>query len=154
VIDAIVPLDRAREPALLQLWRAYQEFYRVSDIDEARNRAHVAEIRENPVLGHIHLALARGEPVGFSTIYYTYASTRACKVALLNDLFVVPEQRRAGIGRALLEHALGFAREQGIRYVRWSTAASNADAQRLYDGYGEPTLWKMYSVDVSQRSHP
>jgi GNAT superfamily N-acetyltransferase len=148
---AIVPLDRAHEPALLEMWRAYQEFYRVGDIDEARNRAHVGEILENPALGHIHLALLEGMPVGFSTIYYTFASTRSCKIALLNDLFVVPEQRRSGIGRALLEHALDHARGQGIRIVRWSTSASNVDAQRLYAGYGEPTSWKLYSVDVSAR---
>lgn len=148
---SIVPLDHAREPALLEMWRAYQAFYGVSDVDEARNRAHIAEIRENPALGHIHVALVEGAPAGFSTLYYTFASTRACKVAILNDLFVLEERRRAGVGRALLEHALGFARERGLRYVRWSTAESNTAAQALYERYAAPTLWKLYNVDVSQR---
>jgi GNAT superfamily N-acetyltransferase len=151
---SIVPLDRPLNEALLALWRGYQEFYQVGDIDEERNRAHVEQIAGNASLGHIHLAVVDGAPVGFSTLYYTFTSTRSCKVALLNDLFVLPERRRLGVGRALIDHALGFARAAGIRYVRWSTAASNAEAQKLYAAYGAPTLWKMYSVDVSERPSP
>jgi GNAT superfamily N-acetyltransferase len=148
---SIVPFAQAFEPPLLAMWRAYQEFYQVADIDEERNRAFVQMILENPALGRIHLALADDAPVGFSTIYFTFASTRACKVALLNDLFVVPQHRRSGIGRALLEHALSFAREEGIGFVRWSTSASNTDAQRLYAAYGAPSSWQTYSVDLSKR---
>jgi GNAT superfamily N-acetyltransferase len=149
---SILPLDESGLPALLRMWREYQEFYQVNDIDERRNLEHVTQILASPGLGCIHLAIADGVPVGFSTVYYTFASTRACKVALLNDLYVVPAKRRGGIGRALIEQALEQARREGIRFVRWSTAASNVDAQRLYDAYGEPTLWKMYSVDVSKRT--
>jgi GNAT superfamily N-acetyltransferase len=151
---SIVALDRARLPVLLRMWRGYQEFYQVSEIDEARNREHVQLILDNTALGRIHLAIADDVPIGFSTVYYTFASTRSCRIALLNDLYVVPERRREGVGRALIEHAIEGARKEGIRYVRWSTAAANAEAQRLYDAYGTPTLWKMYSVDVSQRSSP
>lgn len=50
-----------------------------------------------------------------------------------------------------MARSLELACSEGIRYVRWSTAAANVDAQRLYDAYGTPTLWKTYSVDVSQR---
>jgi GNAT superfamily N-acetyltransferase len=107
-------------------------------------------ILENPSLGRLHLAVSDGAPVGFSTIYFTFASTRACKIALLNDLFVAPPRRRSGIGRALIDHALDFARQERIDFVRWSTSASNADAQRLYAGYAAPTSWQLYSVDVSK----
>jgi GNAT superfamily N-acetyltransferase len=149
---SIVSLDQSTLPALLKMWRSYQEFYQVTEIDEKRNREHVEQILANPNLGRIHLAVTDGVEIGFSTVYYTFASTRSCKIALLNDLYVIPERRRGGIGRALINHALEQALKEGVRYVRWSTAASNVDAQRLYDSYGTPTLWKMYSVDVSQRA--
>lgn len=38
---SIVPLERSSLPALLQMWRGYQEFYQITDIDERRNREHV-----------------------------------------------------------------------------------------------------------------
>jgi GNAT superfamily N-acetyltransferase len=147
---SIVPFARELASPLLEMWRAYQEFYQVNDIDDGRNRAHVENIVNNPSLGCIHLALLAGDPVGFSTLYFTFTSTRACKIAVLNDLFVVPQRRRGGVGRALLEHALAYAREQGIRSVRWSTSVSNAGAQKLYADYAVPTQWNMYNVDVSQ----
>lgn len=149
---SIAPLERATLSPLLAMWRDYQCFYQVSDIDEQRNREHVEQIVANPALGRIHVAITDGAPAGFSTVYFTFASTRSCRVALLNDVYVVPERRRGGVGRALIEHALELARMEGVRYVRWSTAAGNVDAQRLYDTYGTPTLWKMYSVDLSQRA--
>jgi len=148
---SIVPLDRDNEPALLGLWRAYQEFYRTSEIDEARNQAHVRRIRESPALGRIHLAVDGARAIGFSTLYFTFTSTRVSEVAVLNDLFVTPECRGAGVGRALIEHAFAFTRGEGIRYVRWLTEASNTTAQQLYRHYGEPTSWKLYSVDVAAR---
>jgi GNAT superfamily N-acetyltransferase len=149
---SVVPLDRSAVPSLLQMWRGYQEFYQINDIDDARNRDHVELIFANPALGRIHLAVTDGQPIGFSTVYYTFTSTRSCKIALLNDLYVTPERRRAGVGRALIEQAIDHARSEGIRYVRWSTAAGNVDAQRLYDAYGTPTLWKTYSVEVPQHA--
>lgn len=147
----LAPLTPANEAALLRLWREYQEFYRTSDIDEARNQAHVRLIRDTPATGCIHVAEQGAEALGFSTLYFSYASTRACRIAVLNDLYVIPARRGEGIGRALIEHALGVARREGVRYVRWSTEASNLAAQRLYRGYGEPTKWKVYSVDVTAR---
>jgi GNAT superfamily N-acetyltransferase len=148
---SIVPLDRDNEPALLGLWRAYQEFYRTSGIDAAKNQAHVQRIRDAPALGRIHLAVDGATAIGFSTVYFTFTSTRVCEVAVLNDLFVTPERRGAGVGRALIEHAFALARSEGIRFVRWLTEASNTSAQQLYRHYGEPTSWKLYSVDVTAR---
>jgi len=149
---SIIPLDRDNEAALLVLWRAYQEFYRTREIDEAKNQAHVRLIRESPALGRIHLAVDGGVAIGFSTLYFSFTSTRVCQVAVLNDLFVTPERRGAGVGRALIEHAFALARGEGIRFVRWLTEASNTGAQQLYRHYGEPTSWKLYSVDVEARS--
>lgn len=131
------------------MWRAYQAFYGVNDIGEEQNLGHVEHILGTPSLGRIHLAFLGGEAVGFSTLYFTFASTRSCQVALLNDLFVKPEHRSAGVGRALLEHALAFTRQERIRFIRWSTQATNLEAQRLYAAYARPTVWNTYSVDLS-----
>ena len=147
----IHPLANAQLDDLLLLWRQYQEFYRVSDIDDSRNRVHVAGLLEHPQWGHIHLAYVDGELSGFSTLYYTFASTRSCRVAILNDLFVVPTRRGRGCGGRLLDHAIEFVRNQGIGFIRWSTEADNEKAQTLYGRFGKPSEWKVYSVDVLQK---
>jgi uncharacterized protein (TIGR00290 family) len=62
--------------------------------------------------------------------------------ALVSDLVVLPEGRRGGTGRALLEHAEAFARAEGARIVRLEVVASNAGARALYAaaGYRERLL--------------
>lgn len=147
---SIRPLVDTQMDQLLPLWRAYQEFYEVADIDEARNREHVRNIYAHPSLGQIFVAQKDGAVMGFTTLYYTFVSTRACQVAVINDLYVAPKYRRHGVGAALMEHACGATKELGITLVRWTTAAGNSEAQRLYRRYGEPSLWKMYTVDLAR----
>lgn len=55
---------------------------------------------------------------------------------LLNDLFVAPAARRAGVGRALLERAHTFARETNSKEMMLQTALDNVPAQRLYESLG------------------
>lgn len=53
---------------------------------------------------------------------------------LLNDLFVLPEARGEGAGRALIERSRQHAAEAGYATLRWHTEQANQTAQRLYDG--------------------
>lgn len=59
-------------------------------------------------------------------------------IFILNDLFVMPEARRSGVARRLLEAAAGRAREAGAIRLTLSTANTNTDAQSLYTSAG----WK------------
>lgn len=66
---------------------------------------------------------------------------------LLNDLFVIPESRGAGTGRALIERARQHAAEAGYPSLRWQTEQANETAQRLYDTLGATrTAWFTYSL--------
>src|SRR5690242_19884114 len=50
--------------------------------------------------------LARSEQglaVGFATLYWTWSTTRAFRLAVMNDLYVAPEARGGGAGRALID---------------------------------------------------
>ncbi len=73
---------------------------------------------------------------GFVQLYPSFSSVRLGRVYILNDLFVDPEVRRGGMGRALMEAAHRFARAQGAVRVSLETATSNAMAQRLYESLG------------------
>ena len=65
----------------------------------------------------------------------------------MNDLFVVPELRGGGVGRALIEASLEVARERGAAQLEWQTAPDNHTAQRLYDSTGaHRSTWISYDL--------
>ncbi len=121
----------------------YQRFYEVEDIDAARNReffgGFVAPSKRGMLLG-----AWRGEAlVGYACLYWTYTSLIPAETVLLNDLYVVPQARGEGVGRALIEASAAVARERGAARLTWMTAQDNKRAQRLYDTTGavaEPSI--------------
>ena len=118
---------------LLPMMRAYCDFYEVapSDADlEALARALIADPRHEGMQ-----LIARGEggePLGFATVYWSWQTLSAARAGVMNDLFVVPEARGRGIGRALIEECRQRAREHGAAELVWETAPDNETAQRLY----------------------
>ena len=56
----------------------------------------------------------------------------------MNDLFVSPDARGQGVGRALIEASADVARNRGAHHLEWATAPDNATAQRLYNATGAP----------------
>lgn len=132
---------------VLPLVAAYQVFYG-AEPNEARNREHFGRFLNDHSRGVQFLARDEaGNAVGMATLYFTYSSVRACEQCLMNDLYVVPEVRGRGIGRALIEHCRNFARERGYRAIVWTTATDNATAQRLYDALtAERSTWVHYRL--------
>ncbi|HLO93267.1 MAG TPA: GNAT family N-acetyltransferase, partial [Burkholderiaceae bacterium] len=68
----------------------------------------------------------------------------------LYDLFVSPEARRLGVGRALLRAAEDLALERGVARLDLTTARSNARAQALYESEG----WVLDQVFLAYQRHP
>jgi ribosomal protein S18 acetylase RimI-like enzyme len=135
--------------ALLPLVADYQRFYGVDAVDDAANRRFFLQFAGDAAAGIQHLAFASGEAVGFTTLYFGFCSIEAAPVATLYDLYVVPQQRGAGIGRALMENAAQVARARGMRQMAWFTAPDNVMAQRLYDSIASArSEWIQYSMDL------
>ncbi len=135
---------------LLPIMRAYCDFYEVAPRDadlEGLARALIAD----PELEGVQL-LARGdggEPLGFATVFWSWQTLSAARVAVMNDLFVVPEARKQGVGRALIEECRLRAGERGAAEVVWETALDNETAQRLYRAVdARESRWLSYSLDV------
>ena len=67
----------------------------------------------------------------------------------MNDLYVDPEVRGEGVGRALIEASADVARERGAHHLEWMTAPHNKTAQRLYDSTGaERSQWVEYELGL------
>ena len=77
-----------------------------------------------------------GRAVGFA-IYFTTFSTFLCKPGLyLEDLFVEPEHRGAGLGKALLRRLAAIAVERGCGRFEWRVLDWNEPSIRFYESLG------------------
>ena len=135
--------------ALLPLIAAYQRFYEVEEIDEERNRAFfsrfVAPSEDGMLLG----AWRDGKLLGYACLYWSFTSIAPAETVLMNDLYVKPESRGQGIGRALIEASAAVARERGAVCLEWATAPDNERAQALYDSTGaERSEWVEYELSL------
>jgi GNAT superfamily N-acetyltransferase len=134
-----VRIERVTEhdlDALLPLVRAYCDFYEVSPSDDellALARALVAD----PERDGVQLIARRGgEAIGFATIYWSWSTSDAARLGIMNDLFVAAEARGSGTAEALIEACRGECARRGIERLSWQTAPSNARAQAVYDRIG------------------
>jgi GNAT superfamily N-acetyltransferase len=137
---------------LLPLVRGYCEFYEVSPSDDALlalSRALIAD----PAREGVQL-LARdegGRAVGFATIFWSWATTSAERIGVMNDLFLAPEARGSGVAEALIEACRAECASRGAGKLTWQTAPDNAAAIKLYDRVGASReQWIDYWLTVEQ----
>ncbi|MCW2991508.1 MAG: family N-acetyltransferase [Solirubrobacterales bacterium] len=144
-------IDRVREgdlADLLPLMRAYCDFYEVAPSDEGLlglSRALLAD----PLSEGVQLLArdAAGAAVGFATIFWTWSTLNAARLAVMNDLFVAPGARGTGTADALIEACRAEARTHGAVWLGWQTAKDNARAQTVYDRVGaERSEWIDYGL--------
>jgi GNAT superfamily N-acetyltransferase len=120
--------------ALVPLFDGYRQFYGQRP-DPAGARAFLAE-RFKRGESVIFLAVVDGAIVGFTQLYPSFSSVSMKRLWVLNDLFVMPDARKSGAGRALLERAERWAAETGAKGLTLSTQITNLTAQRLYEACG------------------
>jgi GNAT superfamily N-acetyltransferase len=145
----IAPITDGEFEELLPLIAAYQRFYEVENIDDARNRAFFRRFLAPSEDGLLLGARSGGRLVGYACLYWHFSSLEACESVLINDLFVDESARGQGVGRALIEAAAAVAREREVPFVEWSTAPDNETAQHLYNSTGaERTEWFSYELRV------
>ncbi len=148
------PVTAAELDALLALIADYQRFYAGTARDDAHNAAFFGRFVAPSERGMLIAAYADdapdgAAPAGYACLYWTYSSVSAIDVVLMNDLYVRPEYRGAGVGEALVAATVHIARERGAARVRWFTALDNRHAQHLYERVGaERSSWFEYEIAV------
>ncbi len=133
---------------LVPLFAGYLRFYQ-RPADEARIAAFLGE-RLRGAQSVVFLAYQAERAVGFVQLYPAFASLALAPSWILNDLFVAPQARGAGVGRALMEAARGLGSDTGAAELCLQTARDNLDAQRLYEslGYRHDDEFLTYSLDL------
>ena len=79
-------------------------------------------------------------PVGYAVFFPTFSTFLAIQGIWLEDLFVRPEHRGAGVGRALLAAVAARLRERGGERLEWSALDWNELALGFYRGLGAQTM--------------
>jgi GNAT superfamily N-acetyltransferase len=136
---------------LAGLFDAYRQFYgQGPDLPGARRFLEARLKGRDSVV----LLAVRGEVrevgLGFVQLYPSFSSVSLRPIWILNDLFVAPPARRAGVARSLLEAAYDVARSTGAARLRLSTAKDNEAAQALYAAAGYRRIeFDQYELAVS-----
>ena len=121
-------------PAAAALFDLYRQFYeQPSDLTLAEDF-----IAQRLASGDSVILVAEGAAglLGFCQLYPSYCSVEAQPIYTLYDLFVMPELRKAGVGRMLLLAAEAHAARHGKARMDLTTAKTNFTAQRLYKSLG------------------
>ena len=141
----IRPLEPGDRAAWEALFRGYIAFYKASVADDVIELTWVRMLSGE---GHVHCGLlaldGSGAPIGFAHCILhrsTWSKTWYC---YLEDLFVDPARRDAGVGRALIDAVYALADEKGATRTYWVTQETNYRARGLYDQVASRTPFVEY----------
>ena len=145
-IRPIGPDDRAD---WARLWRGYLAFYETELPEEVFDTLFARLMAPGPD-GPFGLLAETGtaegaQPVGLVHYLHHLHCWRPEGVVYLQDLFVAPEARGQGAGRALIEAVYAAADAAGRPHVYWMTQEFNATARELYDRIGVVTPFIKYA---------
>jgi GNAT superfamily N-acetyltransferase len=152
VVDGEVQI-RAATPDDVELIFSY--IVELAEYERARDQVTgTLQLLEQSLFGEppsAEAVIARlgGEPAGIAVFHSTF-STWECRAGIwLEDLYVPPQHRRAGVGRALLSHLAAIAVQRGCPRLEWHVLDWNAPALDFYDRLGAKRLhaWELHRLD-------
>jgi GNAT superfamily N-acetyltransferase len=92
-----------------------------------------------------HLAMVDGTPAGYACYYFTYSTFLARPTLFLEDIYVLDQYRRHGVGSMLLEFCVAEAQKRECGRMEWNVLDWNADAINFYESTGARILkeWRV-----------
>jgi GNAT superfamily N-acetyltransferase len=91
-----------------------------------------------------------GKPVGFALFFSNYSTWRGRSGIYLEDLYVTPESRGVGAGKALLQRIVRIAQSRGCGRVEWSVLDWNEPALNFYRSIGAEAMteWTVHRLSA------
>lgn len=131
----------------LKLLLALAEFEHLEPPSAGGQRRIIADIFEKKRL-NLLVASERGKLVGYALYFYTYSSFLARPTLYLEDLFVLEEHRKKGLGSALLLRCIDEAVKQDCGRMEWAVLEWNKKAIGFYEKLGARRLdeWHFYRL--------
>ncbi len=145
---SIEPATRADVPLILQLIRELADYERAPN-NAVATEAQLIEVffGEKPS-AQVLLAREGEEPVGFAVYFHNFSTWLGRPGLYLEDLFVRPEQRGKGYGRALLVRLAQIAQERGCGRMEWAVLDWNEPAIQFYKKLGAKPMedWTVFRL--------
>ena len=143
----IEPATERDIPLILKFITDLAEYEKLSDAvvaTEATLRESLFERRAAEVV----IGYAGDQPAGFALFFQTFSTFVGKPGMYLEDLFVAPEWRRHGLGRALLARLAQIAVERGYGRVEWSVLDWNAPTIAFYKTLGARPMdeWTVFRL--------
>lgn len=146
VVRTAHPLDA---PLILQFIRDLAEYEKLpGEVEATEEDVRRDLFGENPRC-FCDIAEHDGQPVGFALWFYNYSTFRGRAGIYLEDLFVKPEARGGGAGKALLRRLAQRCVEADLGRLEWSVLDWNAPAIAFYDSLGAAQMngWTVRRLD-------
>jgi GNAT superfamily N-acetyltransferase len=137
---------------ILEFVRALAAFERAPDAVEATEEGLIRDgFGPNPLFRCL-IADYDGQPAGFALYFFNYSTWVGRPGIYVEDLFVLPEFRRKGIGRALLKQVAAIAVENGCQRLQWEVLDWNTPAIDFYRELGAEFLDEWRNVRLGSEA--
>ncbi len=145
-LRSAVPSDGPRILAFIRSLAAYEKLSHEVLATEAKLNESLFGPRP---YAEVIMAELSGVPVGFALFFHNFSTFLAKPGLYLEDLFVEPEARGHGVGKALLAHLAKLAVERDCGRLEWWVLDWNEDAIRFYEALGARAMneWTVFRVD-------
>jgi len=127
-------------PLILRFIRALAEYEKLSHKVVATEESLRRTLFGNPRFAEVILGYEDGEPVGFALFFHNYSTFLGRPGIYLEDLFVDPDRRGRGYGKALLAHLARLARDRDCGRLEWAVLDWNAPSIQFYKSLGAVPL--------------
>lgn len=144
----IRPATPADVPLILRFVRELAEFEREPDAVKATEPMLAAALFGADAVAEALIAEVSGAPAGFALFFRNFSTWTGLPGLYLEDLYVTPAARGAGVGTALLRHLAGIARDRGYGRFEWAVLDWNAPAIAFYRAMGAEPMeeWTVQRV--------
>ena len=145
---AIRPATAADVPIILELIRALATYERApNDVTATEDGLSKVLFGEKPA-AEVLLAFEDETAVGFAVFFHNFSTWLGRPGLYLEDLFVRPEDRGKGYGRALLIHLAKIARDRGCGRMEWAVLDWNDAAIQFYRKLGAKPMddWTVFRL--------
>jgi len=145
----IRPATEADVPLLFDLILELAEYEKLAGEVSGSAKVLRRSLFEEKAAEALLVETADGEAVGYA-IFFTTFSTFECQAGVwLEDIYIRPEHRRGGVGRAVMEHLAQLTLERGYVRLEWVALDWNEPALNFYDKLGARRLgdWKILRLE-------
>jgi len=148
-IRPAVPADLPLIGALIRELADYEKLAHEVRFDPAELDRHLFGPRP---MAEVAIGEVDGTAQGFALFFHNFSTFEGKPGIYLEDLFVSPAARGAGLGKALLTHLAALAVERGCARLEWSVLDWNAPAIGFYQKLGARLMdeWTVMRVDGAQ----